>query len=80
MWLNGRFVPTELMCACLHAHAHMRTLMHALTRAHRSTTHLGVMHDFYLRMEYEQSDGFWADLSRDLTAVFGSTSASANKV
>jgi acetyl esterase len=32
----------------------------------RSTTTLGVMHDFYLRMEYEKSDQFWAELARDV--------------
>ena len=32
----------------------------------RYTSYQGVMHDFYLRMEYEQSDQFWAELARDV--------------
>lgn len=37
----------------------------------RCTTYPGVMHDFYLRLHYSKSDGFWEQLGNEIREVFG---------
>jgi acetyl esterase len=38
----------------------------------RVTTHKGVMHDWYLRFQYKQSDVVWEQLADDVKKVFSS--------